>query len=323
MSKEVHYWMFRVSNKWGNRTDFCLENNLVYCGWNIGLSQGLEHDEIRKRGKEKFSNRSISMALNFTRMQQDDIILMPRYGGVAIGKVLEKEYRDDLEWQDTIKVEWLIKWYPKSDLSSALQSSLKYRGTFLNLRRYKDELKALVEKGFKNLNESYKEKQLKNEEALKKQIAEHINKNQNLFFQDIEFEYFIMDLFALNYPGLLTNKNFGKQEKIDGKDFTGTICYDDLGIDVVLNVQVKQHEDNADIGGLFQIDKSDADDPYTKNVLVTTGRRTNEMVEIAKEKDITIIDNGGLAEMIFENFDNIDEKYKAKLGLISSIGFVE
>lgn len=33
-----NYWLFRVSEKWGKRIDFCKENNLVYCGWNIGLS---------------------------------------------------------------------------------------------------------------------------------------------------------------------------------------------------------------------------------------------------------------------------------------------
>ena len=130
----MNYWMFRVSNKWGNRAEFCFINNLVYCGWNIGLSI-LDREEILKNNPE-----SSKMAIKFTEIKKDDIIIMPVSNGIAIGRAIQKEFRDDLDWQDTLKVEWLTKYYPRKDLSSRLQSSLKYYGTFLNLWRYSEEL---------------------------------------------------------------------------------------------------------------------------------------------------------------------------------------
>lgn len=44
-----NYWLFRVSEKWGKRIDFCKENNLVYCGWNIGLSSKKNKSNLKRK----------------------------------------------------------------------------------------------------------------------------------------------------------------------------------------------------------------------------------------------------------------------------------
>lgn len=315
MEKENNYWMFRVSNKWGYKTNFCFENNLVYCGWNVGLSYK-SRDEILRDNPE-----ASKMAIKFTYIKENDIIVMPVSGGIAIGKAKEKKHRRDLDWQDTITVEWLTKFYPRKDLSSAFQSSLKYRGTFLNLNRYKSELRELIDNEFHNLDSRFQNIEEKRKAETIEEIAKHLNSNKNLSFQDREFEYFVMHLLELQYEGLKGQINNQKQEARDGKDLTMSIDFDDFDVNVSFNVQVKQHEGEANKDSLFQISKSDDSDPYTRNVVVTTGRLTPEIREVAdkKKKKIILFGPEEIASMIFENFENIDEKYYAKLNMTRTI----
>ena len=309
----MNYWMFRVSNKWGNRAEFCFINNLVYCGWNIGLSI-LDREEILKNNPE-----SSKMAIKFTEIKKDDIIIMPVSNGIAIGRAIQKEFRDDLDWQDTLKVEWLTKYYPRKDLSSRLQSSLKYYGTFLNLWRYSEELDKLIERGFTDLTKNYLESKLKKQDVIISDITEHINSNSNLNFQDREFEDFIMHLFEIHYSGLIGQKNNQKQEAKDGKDLTMSIDYDDFDINVSFNIQVKQHEGTTNSSVLNQISKSSDENAFTKNVVVTTGKINDETRKKAKEMAIILFGAEELASMIFENFSSIDLVYQTKLNLYNSI----
>jgi predicted Mrr-cat superfamily restriction endonuclease len=305
--------MFRVSNKWGNKTNLCFEENLVYCGWNIGLSKNDKQDIL------KDNPWASKMAIKFTDIQKDDIIIMPVSGGIAIGKAIEKEFRDDLEWKDTFKVKWLTKYYSRKDLSSKLQSSLKYRGTFLNLWRYSKELARLIDGGFTDLAENYSQARQEHQDKTIEKIAKHINSNSKLNFQDREFEDFIMHLFELHYIGLTGQKNNQNQEAKDGKDLTMSIDYDDFDINVSFNIQVKQHENETNSNVLAQISKSDDNDPFTKNVIVTTGKFSEDIKTKAKEKNIILFGSYELASMIFENFSSIEEFYQAKLNLYTSI----
>ena len=112
--------------------------------------------------------------------------------------------------------------------------------------------------------------------------------------------------------------NNQKQEKYDGKDLTLNIDLDeDFDINIQLNVQVKQHEGLAGDSGFWQILKSDDSEKYTKNVLVTlaTFKENEELKKLAKEYDVALIGVQRIAEMIYEHFDNIDDKWKPKLGL--------
>ena len=328
MNTEKNYWMFRVKpvgSQPQKTSKFCLNNNVVTYGW-AWLKNKLAEDpekalqEICKHGRP----RALSMARNFSHMKKGDILVLPlSWGGIAIGEftsdALWKEEWIDSDAANYFEVKWLTKWHPRNELSSAFQSSLKYRGTFLNLWRYTQELDNLISSGFKRLDEKFQENTNEKNENSKNKIAEHINTNQNLFFGDTEFEYFMMHLFELQYPGLKTQKNTAPKEAYDGKDFTGTINYENIGIDITLNVQVKQHQGNASAHGLYQIDKSDAEGEYDKNILVTLGKKTDEMEKIAGEKGIILLDNQDIAEMIIENFDAIEEKYKAKLNLTREI----
>ena len=57
--------------------------------------------------------------------------------------------------------------------------------------------------------------------------------------------------------------------------------------------------------------------------MVNTGRFNEDDKKYAEENSVILIDADKLAEMIYENFDKIDDEYKAKLNLYSSIRPVE
>lgn len=308
-------WMFRVSEKWGNRIQYCLDNNLVYCGWNIGLSYK-STKEILEANPE-----ASRMAIKFTYINTNDIIILPMSGGIAIGKVVLKEFREDLDWQDTLNIEWLTKWYSKKDLPSKLQSKLKYRGTFLNLNDFGGAINDIIESNFLTATNSYQNKLREKEEATIVKLAEQLNGRKETKFQDTEFELFILHLFELEYSnyGVVGFKNNGKSEAIDGKDVGFTIDLDEFNINIKVNIQVKQHSDNASFGGLSQIYKSNSADPYVRNILVTSGKITSEMREEAIKLSVLVYGPIEIAKMILSNIDNLDENYFYKLNIYKMV----
>lgn len=314
-----NYWLFRVSEKWGKRIDFCKQNNLVYCGWNIGLSVKTPKEILQEN---RWASR---MAIKFCHIQEGDVIIMPNYGGIAIGIAKDKQFREDLDWQDTLNVDWLTKWYPRKDLSSKFQSRLKYRGTFLNLSDLKSDIETLISSDFVSLKESFNKKLEQEREENIKIIAEHLNKRAEIYFQDVEFEKFILELFKINYNGFEGFKNDQRQEAIDGKDLCLTYAIDELDLVVELNIQVKQHTKNASFGGVFQISKSVNDDNYTlsRNVLVTSGNIDDEFKKKALEKGVYVYGPEDIAKMILDNYSDISDKYLQKLNIINRLTIIE
>jgi predicted Mrr-cat superfamily restriction endonuclease len=310
-----NYWLFRVSEKWGKRIDFCKKNNLVYCGWNIGLSS---KTPIEILNAHPWASR---MAIKFCYIQEGDVIIMPNYGGIAIGIAKSKQLREDLDWQDTLNVEWLTKWYPRKDLSSKFQSRLKFRGTFLNLADLKTDIETLISSDFVSLKESYNQKIEQEREENIKLIAKHLNKRADIYFQDVEFEKFILELFKINYNGFEGVKNDQRQEAIDGKDLYLTYAIDELDLFVELNIQVKQHSNNASFGGVFQIKKSKNEDSnvFSRNILVTSGNVTDKFKEKASKENVYVYGPEDIAKMILENYSDISSNYLKKLKIANKL----
>lgn len=310
-----NFWMFRVSEKWGSRIQYCLDNNVVYCGWNFGLSY--------KSTQEVLSDNpeASRMAIKFTYINAGDIIILPMSGSIAIGKVVSKEFRGDWTWQDTLNINWLTKWYSKKDLPSKLQSKLKYRGTFLNLDDFRNDLNDIIESNFLTANNFYQNKLKEKEDLTIEKLAERLNGRKNTKFQDTEFELFILHLFELEYAnyGAVGFKNNGKSEAIDGKDIGFTIDLDEFNINIKVNIQVKQHSEYASFGGLTQIYKSNSNDPNVRNILVTTGIIKPEMREEATNLGVLVYGPTEIAKLILSNIDNLEEKYFSKLNIYKAI----
>jgi predicted Mrr-cat superfamily restriction endonuclease len=317
--KNRNYWLFRISEKWGKRIDFCKKNNLVYCGWNIGLYHKTPEEVLKENSKAS------RMAIKFCYIQEGDIVIMPNHDGIAIAIAKNKQLREDLDWKDTINVEWLTKWYPRKDLSSKFQTKLKYRGTFLNLSDLQTEIDALIDSDFISLKESYNHKIEQIREGNIKTIAQHLNKRADTYFQDIEFEKFILELFKLNYNGFEGFKNDQRQEAIDGKDLCLTYAIDELDVFVELNIQIKQHTNKASFGGVHQINKSSNEDTNTlsRNILVTSGIVDDAFRRKALEHSVYVYGSEDIAKMILDNYADIDEKYLQKLNLASGLTIIE
>lgn len=314
--KSRNYWLFRVSEKWGSKINFCTENNLVFCGWNIGLSSKSPEKILQEN---PWASR---MAIKFCYIQEGDVIIMPNYSGIAIGIAKSKQFRDDLEWKDTINVEWLTKSYPKKDLSSKFQTKLKYRGTFLNLADLKSDIETLIDSEFVSLNDNYTQKLVQVREENITLIAEHLNNRAAVYFQDIEFEKFILELFKLNFNGFEGYKNNQRQEAIDGKDLCLTYVIEDLDVAIELNIQVKQHTNNASFGGVFQINKSvnDNNNTLSRNILVTSGLiddafKTKALIE----HNVYVYGPDDIARMILDNFSEISSAYLSKLNIVNKL----
>jgi predicted Mrr-cat superfamily restriction endonuclease len=317
--KNRNYWLFRISEKWGKRIDFCKKNNLVYCGWNIGLSHKTPEEVLKDNPKAS------RMAIKFCYIEEGDIIITPNHGGIAIAIAKDKQLREDLDWKDTINLEWLTKWYPRKDLSSKFQSRLKFRGTFLNLADLKTEIDALIDSDFISLKESYNHKIEQLREKNIKTIAQHLNKRADTYFQDIEFEKFILELFKLNYNGFEGFRNDQRQEAIDGKDLCLIYAIDELDLFVELNIQVKQHTNKASFGGVNQINKSFNEDSNTlsRNILVTSGIVDDAFRRKALEHQVYVYGSEDIAKMILDNYSDIDEKHLQKLNLASGLILIE
>ena len=314
-----NYWLFRVSEKWGKRLDYCKQNNLVYCGWNIGLSNKEPKDILKEH---PWASR---MAIKFCYIKEGDVIIMPNHGGIAIGIAKNKQYRDDLDWKDTINVQWLTKWYNRKDLTSRLQTRLKYRGTFLNISVFKEEFESIIKSDFITQKESYNTKSEKERAENIKAIAEHINKRADTYFQDSEFERFILDLFEIEFVGFQGSKNNSRQEFIDGKDLCLIYSIEELDLIVELNIQVKQHSNNASFGGIFQINKSanEQGNTISKNILVTSGNVSDEFREKALKENVYVYGSEDIAEMIFDNFSEIESKFIQKLNLHNKLTILD
>jgi hypothetical protein len=198
---------------------------------------------------------------------------------------------------------------------------LKFRGTFLNLGDLKAEIDSVINSDFISLTENYNHKIEQKRNETIKIIAEHINKRADTYFQDVEFEKFILELFRLNYNGFDGYKNGQRQEAIDGKDLCLTYVIPELDLFVELNIQVKQHTNNASFGGIFQINKSVNENKNTlsRNILVTSGLVDETFKVKALEHNVYVYGSEDIAEMILENFSEITPKYLQKLNILSQI----
>ncbi len=312
--QDRNYWMFRVTTRYGlERPNKCLKEGFVHCGWQQITLIGKTPEEVVQ--EHPWAKK---MAVKFTYIKENDIVIMPRTKTIAIGRVKCQKLRTDLDWPSTLEVEWLKKNYPRNNLPSNLQSSLKFRGTFLDLHKYAEEFENIIKSESDNITDRYFQKQEELQNEKKKDLAQHLS-SRNLRFQDREFEVFIKDLFELNYPGASGEMNSQKNEAKDGKDLTINLDLEGLNISLQLNIQVKQHSGNENLYAVDQISKSDDSDPYVKNVVVTTANLDSKAVEDAEEKGVILFGATQLADMIIENFENIDDEYKAKLNLISAV----
>jgi predicted Mrr-cat superfamily restriction endonuclease len=255
---------------------------------------------------------------------------MPYPNNIAIGKVISLNKYDKNKYDDDranyYQVEWIVKSYPRNELNSDFQTTLKYKATILDISYYINKIETILEnqkKGIFGLRDEYTmlSSKQRNEDIL--DIYKHINNRGNIKFQDTDFEYFILDLLKIAY-NLEGEKNSVQNEAIDGRDLILYLNYNEIGISVQWNVQVKQHSNITDSYSIEQILRSKSSETEI-NVVVTNADFETSEKQFAQKNNVILITGRILASLIYDNFEKLSDKYPdylAKLGLIKKISII-
>ncbi len=101
---------------------------------------------------------------------------------------------------------------------------------------------------------------------------------------------------------------------------------DELDVTIELNIQVKQHTNNASIEGVFQIAKNliTNDTTLSRNILVTSGLVDEAFKKDAlNEHNVYVYGPDDIARMILENFSEISSTYLSKLNIVNKLVLLE
>lgn len=323
------YWLFRDKN-----IDECFKANTIGYGWDDFDLSKYRNDKIYAEETIKTvknwttpNTRHISIINNFVSINIGDIVILPYQYNIAIGEITsfngydEKYY--DSGRSNYYPVKWLLKSYGRNNLSSDFQTTLKYKAAILKIFYYKEEIENIIhniDKGITNLLDSYAIKLSTQRAEDIQSIFSHINNRGNLHFQDYEFEYFILELLKLAY-NLEGFKNSNVTEATDGRDLILSLNYNEIGIDVQWNIQVKQHSGTTNNYAINQILRSKSTETEI-NVVATNAMFTDVDKDFAKKNNVILIDGIFLATLIYDNFEELYKiypEYVAKLGLLKKI----
>lgn len=321
--------MFRDRNFWRS-----LQNNEITYGWsdfNLGkFGSDPEYQIEVKKALSKWGSLSHVHLINlFCKASAGDTVIMPYPGNIAIGIISAGPFydlspeREETDSCNYFKVDWKIKALPRTELSSNFQTSLKYRKTFLDIHYYAEEINTILETA-KDGHYSYFS-EIKTKEAVEKlslteKLSTHLSDRSKLHFSDNEFEEFVLYLLELSY-GLTGIINSKFAEASDGRDLVLSMDYEDIGVNIDFNVQVKQHDQITNREAIDQICKSQQM-PDSKNLVATNAHFTPEDILYAREKQVILFDGSRMARAIVDNIDQIDEQYLAKLGIIKTLKFL-
>lgn len=307
----------------------CLANDTINYGWSdydLHEWSNRAYDEIR----EEFGSRTPEVT-NCLAIRKGDILVMPLKweGGIAIARVLSEhvEHSDSEElynkdMSNYFDVEWLTKFYNRTDLPAEIQTTLKYRRAILNIDYYRDQFDQIIANTSSGVHADEERYGQQVAEGRKSDIQEifRVISTRQARMSDTDFEVFVMDLLmrSFNLEGV---KNTGHLEAVDGKDLmVYSKSFQGLGLQSISwNVQVKQHAGETDIYAVDQISRSDNSELYVHNVVVSSTKFSDAAQAQAKERKVVLIDGENLAEIIVDNFDKIPLLYKRKLGFIQSL----
>lgn len=332
-----NYFMVRAMNS--TETDFNIftKKNIVAIGWsNVDFTK--YNNNFVKLKEELishyFSNgnivnqvigRQINQIYRFCSIKSGDLIIVPYLNKIllatAIGEsVYDKSYKDiDLANQQKVIYQKMasggLKVIARNLLSEALQRRLRVRGSIVSdLWEFENEIESL----FAKETYSYQEEFLKQEQRLmeksKKILLNNIRTGKtNLQTGGLGLEYLVKELFECEgYKANVCSKR-----RFPGwadADVEATMDDRFIGTQKLL-VQVKHHQGVSGSYGikqLIEIQKIVDYDDY-KMVFITTGEIEKDVLMMAKQSDILLIDGNALVDWIFENIYKLNAETKLKL----------
>jgi len=288
------------------------------------LEQGFEANGINYGRKKKQIKR-------FFELKKDDIVAVPLSKVIAIGIVEGEKTFDDkskLKFSaNRIKVNFnldnngKIIYVPRKSFTNAFQSRLKIRQTVADLESFRDEIeeKILEIKTGKLLtwDEKFIKKEEEYENTFKRQLLKRLRtgKKLGLAAGGYGLEKLVEELMKINgYKAKIMPKNQSKG--IDDIDIRAVKINEITGLEEVLLIQVKHHNNNTSGHGINQLAAHKANtDEMTTKILITTGDVNEQVKEKAEKVKILIIDGESLVDMIYQNLNGFTDESRRKLGI--------
>ncbi len=319
---KARYWGVRLGGG-GKFVEHAKKGKYVAIGWNelgnlkwladMKRSWGEVRGQLVKKYKDVNGGTEIQVGqgsgqvIKFVReTKEGDIVVVPDMARrrVLIGRLIgnydyNDNWEDDCPYPHRKNVEW-IKEVNKESIPPKLKGSLYSWLTVFSLDRHKQEIMAIIGETTKLAEQTV------TGHELAKAVTERI-----FNLDPEEFEHFITQLLTLVGFEATTTQLVGDK----GVDVIGTLNPEGL-TNITLKAQVKRVRGNIGIQDIQRLRGTLGPDEH--GVFITTGGFTKQSQNEAQaegRKPIALVDREALIDLIFEYYDELDEKYKQLFSL--------
>lgn len=309
-----------------------VKQGFVGIGWpSVDFSQYETAGDILEvlQGQGKNIGRKSNIIRNFTALKQGDIVIVPLYRSIAIGMVSgKKRYSAEAAEHhacNQISVEFLktkegkLLYIARKELSQGLESRLKIRMAVAKLDNFKVEILKIMEtakeSGAYQASSRILEKENTERENFRNGLLSAIrNGHTKLDAGGYGLEKLIKELLEIEgYKASIQAKN----QSSDISDIDIFAEKEDRFYYSRLLIQVKHHKGITSKHGLEQLIAYETDDDLqAQKWLITSADLSNEFMELAREKDIQIMDGQELVDWIADCLPKLSTCTKQTLGII-------
>lgn len=316
------------------RSPLAPESGFLGIGWRkIPLADFKTWDELEEKLAIENVGRSRNQLRRFYSLEEGDIVVLPVYRAIVLGKVVDgscsydgslKEFANNQIAVDFLKDDngHIIR-FPRRDLTNSLESRLRIRLTVADLGIFSDEIEELYarRKSIEPLAE-YLSLLEQHENTLKKQLISNIRSGNNnrLEAGGYGLEKLIKELLeceGYEHVDIQAKKNStpGDTDIIATKRGDR---FDPQPTDLV--IQVKHHNGFTSDYAVQQLDDLPraSDDARTIKWVITSGNVSEAVVDDAQAIGVQVMDREGLAEWIVEHLASLSDETRARLAVANA-----
>ena len=329
---ERNYFMVRIGqNPWEYA-----KKGLVAIGWSSVDLSHLSPNEAAKVISAQDYNAGVSPQLvgrkknevwRFKSIAKGDIIVVPYGSNILLAESLgeyfycQKDAKIDMANQLKVRYQQTggeLRILPRTELSTGLSARLRTPGTTIaDLNKFADEIRQIFDNADYSIAKTTADKNIELERSFKERLIFDIRNGKTRLEAGGEgLENLVKILFEIE----------GYSAKILSKQaFSGVGDADveavkiDTFTETKILAQIKHHNWNTGDWGLQQLERIKENGKYAdyKPVLITSGSVSENLRNLAANKDIYIMDGNGLADWIFVHLAHLPDSVRARLNISS------